>query len=111
MCWEVVQLIIENFFKPALNILKNTEFDVIHDLGCGDGNFLKNINSKFKSKKLSGSDLSKVSIIETKKNLGPKNVSLIKSNALDIKKWVSWLIKKYNPKKTNNFNQHVVYSA
>lgn len=87
------------FFKPALNLLKNTDFDVIYDLGCGDGNFLKNINSKFKSKKLSGSDLSKVSIVETKKNLGPKNVSLIKSNALDVKKWVSWLIKKYNPKK------------
>jgi len=87
------------FFKPALNLLKNTKFDVIHDLGCGDGNFLRNINLKFKNKQLSGSDLSKISIVETKKNLGSKNVSLIKSNALDVKKWVSWLIKKFNPKK------------
>ncbi len=86
------------FFKPALSLLKDTDFDVIHDLGCGNGNFLRNINLKYKSKKLSGSDLSKISIIETKKNLGSKNVNLIQSNALDVKKWVNWLIKKYNPK-------------
>ena len=32
------------FFKPALGLLKKNDFDVIHDLGCGNGNFLKNIN-------------------------------------------------------------------
>ena len=29
------------FFKPVLSLIKNNDFDVIHDLGCGNGNFLK----------------------------------------------------------------------
>ena len=87
------------FFKPALNLLNNNDFDVIHDLGCGDGKFLKHISLKFKSKKLSGSDLSKISIIETKKKFNSKNINLIQSDALNLKKWVNWLLKKYNPKK------------
>jgi hypothetical protein len=87
------------FFKPALGLLKKNDFDVIHDLGCGNGNFLKNINLKFKNKELSGSDLSKISIIETKKNLNSKNVKLVQSDALNVKKWANWLIKEYDPKK------------
>ena len=86
------------FFKPALSLIKNNDFDVIHDLGCGNGNFLKNMKSRFKNKKYSGSDISKISIFETKKKFKSKKLKLIQSNALNVKKWVKWLTKEYDPK-------------
>lgn len=86
------------FFKPTLNILDENEFDIIHDLGCGNGNFLKKISEKFKNKNYSGSDISQISINETKKKLSIKNLKLIKSNAFNLNKWTNFLIKEYDTK-------------
>ena len=95
--YRVVPTNYRKFFKPALSLIKNNDFDVIHDLGCGNGNFLKNMKSRFKNKKYSGSDISKISIFETKK-IQIKKLKLIQSNALNVKKWVKWLTKEYDPK-------------
>lgn len=86
------------FFKPALNLLNENDFDVIHDLGCGNGNFLKKVKLKFKNKDFSGSDLSKIAVQETKKNLNIKNLKLIQSDAMDVKKWTNFLLKEYDTK-------------
>ena len=86
------------FFKPALNLLKDNDFDIIHDLGCGDGNFLKKVKLQFKDKKFSGSDLSKIAVRETKKNLNLKNLKLIQSDAMNVKKWTNFLLKEYDTK-------------
>ena len=50
-------------------MLAKEDFDVVFDLGCGDGNFLENLSKKYQNKLISGSDLSKISILETKKEL------------------------------------------
>lgn len=93
------------FFKPSLNLLKKNDFDIIHDLGCGNGNFLKKIHEKFRNKEYSGSDLSNISIIETKKKLKIKNLKLIQSNAFNFKKWIDFLHQEYDMK-----NQKVLIS-
>ena len=53
------------FFQPGLKLLAKEDFDVVFDLGCGDGNFLENLSKKYQNKLISGSDLSKISIQET----------------------------------------------
>ena len=59
------------------------------------------MKSRFKNKKYSGSDISKISIFETKKKFKSKKLKLIQSNALNVKKWVKWLTKEYDPKVKN----------
>tara|TARA_B110000027_G_C16109523_1_gene297034 strand:+ start:1038 stop:2042 length:1005 start_codon:yes stop_codon:yes gene_type:complete len=86
------------FFNPGLKLIKDKDFDIIHDIGCGDGNFLTNIKKIYKNKIITGSDLSKISIEQTKKNIKDKSLKLIKADALDVDKWIGWLKKSYNMK-------------
>jgi hypothetical protein len=86
------------FFNPGLKLIKNDDFDIIHDVGCGDGNFLKNVKKKYKNKIITGSDLSKISVEQSKKNIKTKNLKLIKADALDVDKWIGWLKKNYDMK-------------
>ena len=87
------------FFQPGLKLLAKEDFDVVFDLGCGDGNFLENLSKKYQNKLISGSDLSKISIQETKKRINKKNLKLFQTNALNADKWINWLIKNYDIKK------------
>ncbi len=87
------------FFQPSLKLLEKEDFDVVFDLGCGDGNFLKNLSEKYQDKLISGSDLSKISIQETRKRINKKNLKLVQTNALNTDKWINWLIKNYDTKK------------
>jgi SAM-dependent methyltransferase len=90
---------LRKFFNPGLKLIKDVDFDIIHDLGCGDGNFLKSIKKTYKDKIITGSDLSKISIEETKKKIKDKNLKLIQADALNLDKWINWLKKIYDIKK------------
>lgn len=89
------------FFKPALKLINKNDFDIICDLGCGDGFFLDLINKKFKNKKILGSDLSNIALEETKKKFKKKKVELLRSNASDVRKWSKWILKNYDSDKDN----------
>ena len=47
--------------------MNKSDFDIIHDLGCGEGKFLNEVKKKFKKKILTGSDISKISVQNAKK--------------------------------------------
>ena len=87
------------FFKPALKLLKNNDFETIFDLGCGDGFFLDLIAKKFKNKKIMGSDLSNIALVETKKRFKNKKIELLNTNANNLKKWSKWILKNHHSNK------------
>jgi hypothetical protein len=84
------------FFNPTINLLKKNSFDVIHDLGCGNGYFLSLLKKKFSNKKISGSDLSNIALSETKKRFKNKKIKLLNSNAFNVSKWANWILKNYD---------------
>ncbi len=89
------------FFKPTLKLLKKNDFNAIFDLGCGDGFFLSLIDKKFKDKKIFGSDLSKIALMETKKRFNNKKIKLLNSNANNVKKWSKWIMKNHDTNKND----------
>lgn len=89
------------FFKPTLKFLKNKDFEIIFDLGCGDGFFLDLIDKKFKNKKILGSDLSKIALAETKKRFKNRKIKLLNSNANNFKKWSKWILKNFDTNKND----------
>ena len=76
--------------------MNKSDFDIIHDLGCGEGKFLNEVKKKFKKKILTGSDISKISVQNAKKKYPFLNKNIIQSDAQKINKWGNWLIKRYN---------------
>ncbi len=82
----------ERYFPPAISFLKRkVSFDVIVDIGCGDGGFLSAFLKEVPGKKVVGIDLSKLSTEETLRNLKREypqlDITVICSDALDVKKW------------------------
>lgn len=80
------------YFPPAISFLKRKiNFDVIADIGCGDGQFLSAFLRGMPDKKVVGIDISKLSTEATYKNLKEQypqeEVTVVCSDALDIKKW------------------------
>lgn len=58
------------YFPPAISFLKRkVEFDVLVDIGCGDGHFLSAYLKEVPDKKIIGIDLSEISTERTKENL------------------------------------------
>ena len=60
----------------------------MHDIGSGNGSFLDLVKKKKLIKMVSGSDISATSVKELRKN---KNIQSIQCNALNVKKWSSWV--------------------
>jgi hypothetical protein len=80
------------YFPPAISCLKRkVDFDVLVDVGCGDGQFLSTFVKDVPCKKVIGVDLSKLSTETTFNNLRRQypgiEVSTICSDALDVKYW------------------------
>ncbi len=80
------------YFPPAVSFLKRkVDFDVLVDLGCGDGQFLSTFVKEVPDKKVIGLDLSKLSTETTFNNLRQQypslQVSTICSDALEVKYW------------------------
>ena len=88
----------QRYFPPAISFLKRkTKVDVIVDIGCGDGHFLSNFSKNVPGKEIVGIDLSQIAIDVTYKNLTnqfpSQRITMICSDAFDIKKWSNSLKK------------------
>jgi len=82
----------ERYFPPAVSYLRRKlKFDIIADIGCGDGRFLDFVLQGIPNIKAVGIDLSEVSVESTGKNLRKKypdrEITMICSDASDVKKW------------------------
>ena len=82
----------QRYFPPAISFLKRkVDFELIADIGCGDGQFLSTFLRAMPNKKVMGIDISELSIEATYKNLREQypqqEVTVVCSDALDVKKW------------------------
>lgn len=82
----------QRYFPPAISFLKRkVNFDVIVDIGCGDGQFLSAFLRGMPGKKVVGIDISKLSTEATYKNLREQypeqEITMVCADALDVKKW------------------------
>jgi SAM-dependent methyltransferase len=79
------------FFVPALAMLEDQRYDVIADVGCGDGQFLSQCSEHFPEAQLLGIDLSPIAVEETLARLqhtrNPKSLRGITANGADIDDW------------------------
>lgn len=87
----------ERYFPPAVSYLKRkADFDLMVDIGCGDGRFLEFVLRSIPDKKIIGIDLSEISVKETLKNLKAKfpkrNIQTFCSDAADIQKWSRYVL-------------------
>jgi hypothetical protein len=58
------------YFPPAVSFLKRkTKFDILIDIGCGDGHFLSTVLKEVVGKKIVAIDMSEISTERTKSNL------------------------------------------
>lgn len=88
----------QRYFPPAISFLKRkTEFDVLVDIGCGDGQFLMAFLKAAKAEKIIGIDLSEVSTQATeeniKKHFPQQPLVTICSDALDVEGWSQKVLK------------------
>ena len=82
----------QRYFPPAISFLKRRiKFDLLADLGCGDGHFLCMVKNKFPNKHIVGIDISKTTIDVAYENINKhhpfQKVKMIQSDAIDIKNW------------------------
>lgn len=80
------------YFPPAVSFLKRkVDFDLLVDVGCGDGKFLSTFVKDVPGKKIIGVDLSKLSTQTTFTNLRQQHpgleVTTVCSDALNVKYW------------------------
>jgi SAM-dependent methyltransferase len=82
----------QRYFPPAISFLKRkATFEVIVDVGCGDGHFLSAVLRSIPDKKVVGIDISNVSTEAAYKNLvdqyPEQDVKMVCSDACDVEKW------------------------
>jgi hypothetical protein len=79
------------FFPKALDLIKDDDFDIVADIGCGNGDFLSKTISKKPKSIFFASDISSKALSETKFNLKrkfpKKKITYLKSNAIDVYRW------------------------
>ena len=86
----------QRYFPYAVSFLKKkVEFDVIADLGCGDGFFLASVLKNIPGKKAVGIDVSEIATQTTSQNLKNKYadqmIGVICSDAGNIDQWAKEL--------------------
>lgn len=82
----------QRYFPPIISFLKRKiDFEVIVDIGCGDGQFLSAFLRDMPGKKVVGIDISELSTEAAYKNLREQyrhqEVTMVCSDALDVKRW------------------------
>ncbi len=82
----------QRYFLPAISFLKRrVRFDLLADIGCGNGYFLKEALKVISVKSAVGVDLSQISVSVTENNLKKefpnREVSVICSDAIEVKNW------------------------
>lgn len=80
------------YFIPAISFLKRRiKYDLLADLGCGNGQFLCLVKKKFPHKNIVGIDISKTALDIAYKNINEhppfQKAKMIQSDAIDIKNW------------------------
>ncbi len=77
------------FFPKSFEFFKRDEFDVIADIGCGDGEYLSRSIKYFSKADFFASDISQKALIECKKKLRKKTnrITFFKSDAFNVKNW------------------------
>ena len=79
------------FFPEAIEMIKKIKPSFVADIGCGDGVFLSKAMSELPDINVVASDISKISIKSTKRNLKKKfpeiKIKTILSDATDVEKW------------------------
>ena len=85
----------KKFFPNAFKLIKKKDIGLIVDIGCGDGNYLKEINKRFNNIPILASDISAIAVKQAKKNL--KNLNCQKKfficSAFNVEKWSKEVIK------------------
>lgn len=79
----------KKFFPSAINLFNKKEVGLVADIGCGDGNFLTQVTKKIPNIPLFASDISKIAVNASKKNLvkfKTKKFFLV-CDAFNVKKW------------------------
>ena len=94
----------QRYFLPAISFLKRkVDFEVIADIGCGNGHFLLAFLARISGKKVVGVDISKISTEITYKNLQAKypnqEICVVCSDALDVDKWSVSVLKMVETRK------------
>jgi hypothetical protein len=83
------------FFSPALRMLEGRSFPFVVDLGCGNGQFLREVMHAQLSPKLGGVDISNVAVTATTANLGAAKSDVclhtVKGDACAVEMWSDYL--------------------
>lgn len=79
------------FFPKSFEFFKKNDFDLVADIGCGDGDYLSKSIKYFSNSTFLASDISSKAIFECKKNLSKKffkkKINYLKCDASNVEKW------------------------
>ena len=92
------------FFPAALNLIKDKKYDLVVDIGCGDGEFIRRCSKVLPKSKYLAIDLSSDALDQTKMKMKKYkkkiDINYFKCEASNINKW-SKIIKKISSDSTN----------
>ena len=77
----------KKFFKHSFEIIKRNKYDLIIDIACGDGNYIKIANQKRSKANFLAVDLSPIALSCAKKNNSKSNISYYLCDGKNVKKW------------------------
>ncbi len=83
------------FFPKSFEFFRKDQFDIIADIGCGDGEYLSRSINYFSNANYFASDISQKALRQCKKKLNHKSnkITFFKSDAFNVKNWARELNK------------------
>ncbi len=85
------------FFPKCFEFFKKNDFDIVADIGCGDGDYLSRSIKYFSNSDFFASDVSSKAIFQCRKNLSSnypkKKITYFRSDASNANKWCTKLNK------------------
>lgn len=93
----------KKFFPSAIEQIKNNKYDLIIDIACGNGEFIRKCSSCYPNIDYLAIDLAQEALNETKSMMKIKKKNLkikfFKCDGLKVKKWGKYVKKTYKSKK------------